>query len=359
MTSPIDEPRPFKLTSPASVSEAVALWHEKPGDAMYIAGGGDVIDIVKRHHARPSTLLDLKRIPALRGIEVDIAASQPSITIGALTTLQELAENENIRRYLPALATAASRVATPQIRNIGTIGGNLLQENRCPYFRGPWHCYRHGGMHCYAHHGINREHAIFEGDRCYVVTPSDIAPVVVAGNALIHVEGKDGPRTIDAEDLFMPASQDLTRMHVLDEGEVLTAVEFRVREPAPPRERDPKDLGIRGTISPIPVDKRFPSVFIKYAMRNSFDFALANVAVFLDREGHRVRRCRIALGGVAATPYRPREAEQLVAGNVLDDDLIQAAGRAATLGAEPLDLNAYKVSLVEKLVVEALQELSR
>jgi xanthine dehydrogenase YagS FAD-binding subunit len=359
MTSAIDEPRPFTLTSPASVAEAIALWHENRGNAMYVAGGGDVIDIVKRHHARPSLLLDLKRIPTLRGIVSDIEAAQPSVTVGALTTLREVAENEDIRRYLPALATAASRVATPQIRNIGTVGGNLLQENRCPYFRGPWHCYRHGGLQCYAHHGFNREHAIFDGDRCLVVSPSDLAPVTVAGNALIHVEGQDGPRTFDAEELFVPASQNLTRMHALDEGEVLTAVEFRVREPAPQRRRDPSDLSIRGTNTPIPVEKRFPSVFIKYAMRNSFDFALASVAIFLDREGRRAHRCRIALGGVAATPYRPRESERLVAGNLLTDELILAAGRAAVHGAEPLELNAYKVALVEKLVVEALQELNK
>lgn len=358
MTIQLDEPRPFALTSPSSVEEAVKLWHDRRGEAMYIAGGGDVVDMVKRHHAKPSVLLDLKKIPALRGIKVDVGAAQPSIVIGALTTLSELAEDENIRRYLPALATAAARVATPQIRNIGTIGGNLLQENRCPYFRGPWHCYRHGGMHCYAHHGFNREHAIFEGDRCYVVSPSDLAPVVVAGNALIHVHGRKGPRSIDAEQLFVPASQNLTRMHVLEDGEVLTAVEFRVRQPARPREMPPGDLGVRGTITPIALEKRFPSVFIKFAMRNSFDFALANVAVFLDRDGRRVDRCRIALGGVAATPYRPREAEEAVAGNLLTEDVIRAAGQAAIKGAKPLELNSYKVGLVEKLVMQALQELS-
>jgi xanthine dehydrogenase YagS FAD-binding subunit len=326
---------------------------------MYLAGGGDVVDMVKRHHARPSVLLDLKRIPALRGIKADINAAQPSVTLGSLTTLREVAEDANVRRYLPALATAAARVATPQIRNIGTVGGNLLQENRCPYYRGPWHCYRHGGMHCYADHGFNREHAIFNGDRCYVVSPSDLAPVIVAGNALVHVHGRKGPRTMDAEELFVPASQNLLRMHTLDDGEVLTAVEFRVREPAKPRELPPGDLGLRGTVtSPIPVEKRFPSVFIKFAMRNSFDFALASVCVFLDRDGRRVHRCRIALGGVAATPYRPLHAEQVVAGNLLTDEVIHEAGRAAVRGAKPLELNAYKVALVEKLVIEALQELS-
>jgi len=354
----IDEPQPFKLMSPATVEEAVKLWHDHRGEAMYLAGGGDVVDVVKRHLARPSVLLDLKRIPALRGIKANITAPQPSITLGSLTTLRELAEDENVRRYLPSLATAASRVATPQIRNIGTLGGNLLQENRCPYYRGPWHCYRHGGMHCYAHHGFHREHAIFAGDRCYVVSPSDLAPVIVAGNALVHVHSRRGPRTLDAEQLFVPASRNLMRMHTLDEGEVLTAIEFRVREPEPPRGPLPHDRGIRGSIAPVPVERRFPSVFIKYAMRNSFDFALASVCVFLDREGRRVHRCRIALGAVAATPYRAREAEQVVAGKLLTDEVIHEAGRAAVRGAEPLAMNAYKVGLVQKLVTEALQELS-
>ena len=358
MNLQIDEPLPFTFKSPASVEEAVKLWHDRRGEAMYLAGGGDVIDMVKRHHARPSVLLDLKRIPALRGIKAEINTAQPSVTLGSLTTLREVSESQEVRRYLPALAAAASRVATPQIRNIGTVGGNLLQENRCPYYRGPWYCYRHGGLHCYAHHGFNREHAIFAGDRCYAVSPSDLAPVIVAGNALVHVHGRKGPRTIDAEDLFVPASPNLTRMHALDDGEVLTAVEFRVREPKPPRELPPGELGIRGTTSPMPIEKRFPSVFLKYAMRNSFDFALASVAVFLDSDGRRVNRCRIALGGVAATPYRPRDAEQIVSGHLLTDEVIHEAGRAAVRGAKPLELNAYKVALVEKLVIEALQEIS-
>jgi xanthine dehydrogenase YagS FAD-binding subunit len=339
------------------VEEAIRLWHERGGKSLYLAGGGDVIDMVKRHHESPSRLIDLKGIASLRGIKPDLTATQPGVTLGALTTLRELAEDETVRRYLPALSRAASRVATPQIRNVGTLGGNLLQENRCPYYRGPWHCYRHGGMHCYADHGFNREHAIFEGDRCYVVSPSDLAPVLVAGNALVHVHGPKGPRTMDAEDLFMPASRNLMRMHVLEDGEVLTAVEFRVRQTAEEHQRRRRDLGLRGSVAPPSLEQRFPSVFIKYAMRNSFDFALASIAVFLDREGRRALRCRIALGAVAATPYRPREAENVVAGNILTDEVIHRAAQAAVRGAEPLEWNAYKVTLVEKLVVEALQEL--
>lgn len=355
----LDEPRPFTLMSPATVDEAVRLWHDRRGEAMYLAGGGDVVDMVKRHLARPAVLIDLKGIPALRGITFNLTAAEPGFTVGSLTTLQEVAEDERVQRYLPALAEAASRVATPQIRNVGTVGGNLLQENRCSYYRGPWHCYRHGGMHCYAHHGFHREHAIFAADRCYVVSPSDLAPVIVAGNAIVHVHGLRGPRTMPADDLFVPASQNLMRMHALDEGEVLTAVEFRVREPQPRRRLLGTGRGMRGSISPLPLEQRFPSIFIKYAMRNAFDFALASVAVILDRDGdgHRASRCAIVLGAVAATPYRARDAEQIVTGNLLTDEVIHEAARAAVRGAEPLALNEYKVGLVQKLVTEALQEL--
>jgi CO/xanthine dehydrogenase FAD-binding subunit len=163
---------------------------------------------------------------------------------------------------------------------------------------------------------------------------------------------------MDAEDLFVPASQNLKRMHVLDDGEVLTAVEFRVRQPQQPQGSLVGDRGVRGSVAPLPLEKRFPNVFIKYAMRNSFDFALASVCIFLDRDGRRVHRCRIALGAVAATPYRARDAEQVVAGKLLTDEVIHEAARAAVRGAEPLALNAYKIELVQKLVTEALQELS-
>jgi xanthine dehydrogenase YagS FAD-binding subunit len=180
--------------------------------------------------------------------------------------------------------------------------------------------------------------------------------VIVAGNAIVHVHGRHGPRTIPAEELFVPASQNLMRMHSLDDGEVLTAVEFRVREQQPCR-RLLSGRGMQGSLSPLPLEERFPSIFIKYAMRNSFDFALVSVAVFLERDGRRARRCAIALGAVAATPHRARDAERVIAGNLLTDEVIHQAGRAAVRGAEPLALNEYKVGLVQKLVTEALEAL--
>jgi len=348
----------FTNTNPRDLAHALTLVRQtrQGGRTFAFAGGGsDLLGMMKDRLVTPDVVVNLKAIAGLDQVQPDGGGA----IVGGLITLDALSRDPLIRRRYPVLAEAAESVATPQIRNVGTLGGNLLQENRCPYYRGPWHCYRHGGMHCYARHGFNREHAIFSGDRCYVVSPSDLAPVIVAGNAIVHVHGPKGPRTMDAEELFVPASQNLTRMHTLDDGEVLTAIEFRVRQPQQ-QQRPPIEagLGVRGSVMPIPLEERFPSVFVKYAMRNSFDFALASVCVFLDRDGRRVHRCRIALGAVAATPHRARDAEQVVAGNLLTDDVIHEAGRAAVHGAEPLELNAYKVGLVQKLVTEALQELS-
>lgn len=348
-----DEPRPFTLTSATSVPEAVQLWQENRGEAMYLAGGGDAIDMLKKHHATPSLVIDLKRIPDLSTIE----ASEGGLTIGGLTTLDDIANNELVQRYLPALAKAAGIVATPQIRNVGTIGGNLLQENRCPYYRGPWHCYRHGGLHCYAHHGFHREHAIFDGDRCYVVTPSDLAPVIVAANARIHVHGPEGERIVVAENLFVSASDNLTRMHSLSHGEVLTAVEFR----APDASGASSSKGINGSrgagVPTPPPDKIYRSTFIKNALRNSFDFPLVNVAVFMKRNGRRIEDARIVLGAVAATPHRCQAAEKVLIGETISAQLFQRAADAAVADAEPLPQNTYKVAIARKLVNEALAEL--
>lgn len=336
-----DEPRPFRLTSAASVADAVGLWHEKPGTAMYLAGGGDAIDMLKKHHATPSLVIDLKRIPGLSGITV----SDGSITIGGLTTLHEIANDERLKQRLPALCKAASIVATPQIRNVATIGGNLLQENRCSYFRGPWHCYRHGGLHCYAHHGHNKEHAIFDGDRCYAVSPSDLAPVITATEARINVQGREGPRVLGAQELFVTASQDLTRMHSLKRGEVLTAVEFS----APP--------GVDWSGSNTESTHRYRSVFIKNAVRQSFDFSLVNVAVCAVFNQRQVTWAKVVLGAVAATPHRCLSAERLLVGKDLDKTLVQQVASAAVEGAQPLQQNGYKVALARELVADALMEL--
>jgi xanthine dehydrogenase YagS FAD-binding subunit len=326
----IDEPSPFKLHAPVTVDEAVAIAAAERPDAAYLAGGCDLLDLLKHQCHNSRHIISLNRIASLKGQQ----QSADSFTLGALTTLSEIARNDDLRRRLPAVAFAAARVATPQIRNRGTIGGNLLQDSRCPYYRGPWYCYRAGGITCDAHHGINDEHALFGADRCYTVTPSDLAPVVVALEAQIHVQGRDGAERFPAQHLFVSPAEDITSLHRLKSGEVLTAVE-------------------------IPLRPDVRSTFIKYAPRNAWDFSCASVAVAISGDGDVCRNCRIVLGGVAAIPWRSIPAERAIEGRRLTPQVIDSAARAAISGAKPLPYSGYKVPLVRKLVREALTQVVR
>ncbi|MBV8208265.1 MAG: xanthine dehydrogenase family protein subunit M [Acidobacteria bacterium] len=323
----IDEPRPFELLAPRTLEEAVELGSRHGKDAAFLAGGCDLLDQLKHQWTAPHYVINLKSIPGLKGIRSEGNA----ITIGALATLTEV--ERSTRNALPGLARAASRVATPQIRNTGTIGGNLLQDSRCPYYRGPWYCYRAGGIVCDAHHGINQEHAIFGGNRCYTVSPSDTAPILVALGSEVTVVSPAGKRQIPIDGLFTTPEENITTMHRLGPNEVLTSIT-------------------------IPLRSQQRSTFIKYAMRNSWDFALASAAVALEMDGGICRECRIVLGGVAPAPWRSRLAEQEIEGKALNAGNIESAARAAIAGAKPLQYNEYKLALVKKLVRNALLELS-
>jgi len=195
----VDEPVAFELLSPRSLDEAVELATRHGRDCALLAGGSDLLDQLKQHRLTPRFVINLKTIPGLRSLTV----TTDGISIGALTTLGELERNAELRRLCPGLSIAASRVATPQIRNVGTLGGNLLQDSRCPYYRGPWHCYRAGGIQCDARHGVNQEHAIFGGNRCYTVSPSDMAPALIALDATAAIHGTTS-RQMPVAELFMP-----------------------------------------------------------------------------------------------------------------------------------------------------------
>lgn len=321
----IDEPKSFELLHPRSLDEALGLYTEER-DSAYLAGGCDLLDQLKHQWNNPRRVINLKGIDALRGQ----ADANGQLRLGALTTLAEIERDPTLRQRYNALSLAASRVATPQIRNAGTLGGNLLQDGRCPYYRGPWLCYRAGGIVCDAHHGINTEHAIFGGDRCYIVSSSDTATALVALDAQVVVRGRDGERRIPVHELFLTPTEDIHHMHAFHDGRILTAVELPGGAPR-------------------------RSHFIKYTMRNVWDFALASIAVAYN-PGARPTGWRVVLGGVAATPWRLPEVERMLEGATLDDATIAAAGRAAIKGAEPLSHNAYKVALVQKLVEQALRE---
>ncbi|HZQ92461.1 MAG TPA: xanthine dehydrogenase family protein subunit M [Terriglobales bacterium] len=325
----IDEPKPFELLSPRTLDEALELASRHGVDAAFLAGGCDLIDQLKHQWSTPHYVINLKTIPGLRYVE----PGSQAIRMGALSTLAELERNREIRSALPGLARAAARVATPQIRNLGTLGGNLLQDSRCPYYRGPWYCYRHGGIVCDARHGVNAEHAIFGGNRCYTVTPSDTAPMLVALDARVTIAGRDGPREMPLAEMFVGPEENILVMHRLRPNEILASVTV-------PRRPDQR------------------STFIKYAMRGSWDFALASVAVAFTAGGGYCRDARIVLGGVAPVPWRSAAAEREIEGRPLTATNIESAARAAIAGAEPLAHNEYKLGLVKKLVRAALTELA-
>jgi xanthine dehydrogenase YagS FAD-binding subunit len=325
----VDEPAAFELLSPRSLDEAAELAARHGDDCALMAGGSDLLDQLKQHRRTPRYVINLKTIPGLRSLNI----TGDRISIGALTTLGDLERNEGLKRVCRGLAMAAARVATPQIRNVGTLGGNLLQDSRCPYYRGPWYCYRAGGIQCDARHGVNQEHAIFGGNRCYTVSPSDTAPALIALGATATIHGTS-PRQVPVGDLFMPPSGNITAMHRVTPGHILSEVTVPIRS------------GVRST-------------FIKYAMRNSWDFAIASVAAALRIEAGMARDVRIVLGGVAPVPWRSADGEREVEGKRLDQTTIESAARAAIAGAQPLAHNEYKVALVKKLVRTALMELAQ
>ncbi len=301
-------------------------------DSRIIAGGTDLLTELKEEIASPSRLVNIKTIEKLRKIEFN---KKQGARIGTLVTLAELEANEIIRDRFPILAEAAESAATPQIRNRGTVGGNLCQENRCWYYRGPFNCVIKGGEKCYALDGENQHHALFGGDPCYAVNPSDLAPALVALDAFVSIKSIRGERVVPVERFLVQAgTAGGPGMTVLKGQEFVT--EIFVPTPAE---------STRGT-------------YIKAMERKVWSFALASVAAQLTFNGASVAEARIVLGGVATRPWRAREAEAAVVGKRLDQETVERAAEAALTGAQPLSRNAYKIQLTKGLVKKALRRLS-
>lgn len=319
----------FELFQPASVDDALALLAEHGADAWVLAGGLDSFDWLKDRIKRPRVVVDLSGIAELRGVR----PLGDGVEIGAMTTLTEVVRHPLVREKFGILLQAAESAASPQIRNQGTLGGNVTQDTRCWYYRAGWSCYRAGGNICYADtpRALNREHAIFDADRCVAVNPSDTAPALIALGAQMVLRRPSGTRVLEAEDYFIGPDTDITRMTVLGTGELLTAIR------------------IPGTFA----GARFH--FEKVADRNVWDFPLVNIAAAIRMNGGTVERLRIAANAVSARPRRLVAVERLVEGRQLDEAALQAAGDAAIAGAQPLQHNAYKVPLLRNLVRRALR----
>ena len=319
----------FAYVRPTTLKAAVAAL-ATPGARAH-AGGTDLLGCLRDRVFPADTLVSLAGLPELAGVA---PTAEGGLRLGAMTTVATVAGDPDIAARYRVLAEAAAAVASPQLRNQGTLGGNLCQRPRCWYFRGDFHCARKGGEKCFAVDGENRYHCVFGGETCFIVHPSDTAPALVALDALVRLVGPGGGRVVPLEKFFVPPSADFTRETVLEPGEVLTEVVV----PAPP-------AGGRST-------------YRKVRARGAWDFALAGAAVVLGVEGGRVRHARVVLSGAAPIPWRVPAAEQALVGHRLDGATIAKAADAAVAGAEPLSDNAYKVPLLRGAVEEALTALA-
>ena len=319
----------FELFQPATIDDALALLARHGAKAWVLAGGLDSFDWFKDRIKRPEVVIDLSQIKELRGVRT----VGDGLEIGAMTTLTEVVRHPTVREKYSLLPNAAESAASPQIRNQGTIGGNVTQDARCWYYRGGWPCYRAGGNICYADTptGLNREHAILDADRCVAVNPSDTAPALIALDARMIIRTPRGERVVNAEDYFIGPAIDITRMTILRPGDLLTAI-------------------------------RIPSAwagaqfyFEKARDRSVWDFALVNVAAAMVTSGRTIERIRLAVNGVAARPVRLKAVETAVLGKLRNEETAELAGQLAIRGAQPLQYNGYKVPLMRNLVKRAIR----
>jgi xanthine dehydrogenase YagS FAD-binding subunit len=320
----------FELARATTAAQARELFAEKPG-SVFKAGGIDLLDHLKEHLVEPPRVVDLKAIPGL-----DSIAAEPdgTLRIGPLATLARVAAHETVRKTHAALAQACAEAASPQIRTVATVGGNLLQRPRCWYYRlESYKCLKKGGDVCFAVGGENRYQAIFGGGPSYAVHPSNAAVPLVALGASFVLEGPQGSRTVPASEFFTSPAKDPERENQLRAGEILTEI------------RVPAAAGMR-------------SVYQDVRERAAFDWPLVSAAVAIRVEGGVVREARVVLGAVAPIPWRSTKAEQALAGKPLDEAAAAAAARAAIFGAVPLSDNGYKVALVQTLVRRALMSIA-
>jgi len=319
----------IELYQPADEATALDLASRLGNEGWLLGGGQDTYGWLKDRNKTPSAMIELTQIDAWKGI----TETADGIEIGAVTTLTEIAKDPLVQSRYGLLAKAANIVASPQIRNVGTLGGNLVQDTRCWYYRRGLDCYRAGGNICYADspEGLNREHALFGASRCVAVTPSDTAPALVALDATMVVSSSSGQREIPAQDFFVGPDRDILNMTVLNEGEILTAV-------------------------------RIPNTWAnadfyweKVADRNVWDFALVNIAAVFRTSGDTIEDSRIVCGAVECVPRRLEDVESAIRGQSRSDATGNSVAEMATAEARPLNYNNFKVPLMQNLVKRAIR----
>ncbi len=318
----------MELYQPVQVEDALEIASRFADRGWLVGGGQDTYGWLKDRAKEVDALIDLSGIESLRGIR----ETDDGIEIGALTTLTEVINSEIIQQRYSLLADAAGQVASPQIRNIGTIGGNVSQDVRCWYYRRGLDCYRAGGNLCYADtpQGMNREHALFEGSRCVAAGASDTAPALVALDASMVIRNSTGERVVSAEDFFVGPANDIKNTTILRPGEILAGV-------------------------------RIPSTWAnasfyweKVADRNVWDFSLVNIAAAFKLNGDAIEDSRIVAGAVQTTPRRLTNVENAIQGQTKNLATGESVKQIASEGARALAHNGFKIPLLQNLVKRAI-----
>jgi xanthine dehydrogenase YagS FAD-binding subunit len=316
----------FEAITPSDLPSASRLLRQRGNIAL--AGGVDTLDLLKQQIIEPRVLVNLKGLSGMDTIRSDGAEK---LSIGALVKLHQVASSADLRYQFGAIADAAGTAATPQIRNLATVVGNLLQRPRCWYFRNPdVDCLKKGGLKCFAAQGLNRYHAILGGGPSYIVHPSNLAPALIAFGAQANIFGPSGVHEVELEHFFILPRSDVLRENILQPGEIITEL----------------------TVPIPPANTR--SVYIEAREKQSFDWPLVSVATVLQTDGHRVRQARIVMGAVAPIPWRVPEAENALTGQSLDYVIATRAAELALKDAKPLADNAYKVPIAKALVRRAI-----
>ena len=323
--------RPLANVNPESLADAVGRLERDGERAAAVGGGSDLLGMIKDDLVAPDVLVNLRTIAASDNLSA-IVSGPAELRVGGLVTLTQLSVHPEVASRYRVLAEAAGSAATPQIRNVGTLAGNLCQRPWCWYYRQNFPCYKHGGNRCFSRTGENQFNAIFGGGPSYIVHPSDTAPALVALEARFRLVGPGGERVVPAGEFFTLPRVDVARENVLESNEILADVTV------------PAASGLRSTYG-------------KVLDREAWTHAVVSVALALQMDGDRVRRAGVVLGGVAPIPWRVAPVEELLAGQQVTEALAAEAGRLAVDGARPLSKNRYKIPLVENLVRRTLLSL--
>lgn len=320
----------FKYAAAKTLEQAVSFISKEKGKFFLLAGGTDLLGEIKEGIVEPDVVVDLKSIPGLSYIKKE----RDGFMIGAMTTLAELAQDSLVEKDYPGLHQAVKVVASPQIRNVGTIGGNLCQQPRCWYYRDPQIlCNKKGGSQCFALQGRNKYHAIFGGGICSMVHPSDLAPALISLGAKVTLATPNGEKTLPLDEFFIPPLVNVRKENVLSGQEILKEIR-------------------------IPLTKKGErSTYLKFTERGTWDFALVSAAVEGTVSGSSFSDIKIICGGVAPLPWRLKKVEDALRGKRASEAFVRQAVRTALQEASPLEENAYKVEILEAVLVRAIRSL--